>query len=212
MTTFRFLSAALLAICFFLFQGKAQAQNSPDTTHSAVIQFSGLIVDADSLVGVPFSAVVIKSKNRGVYSTYSGYFTIACEPRDTVEFFSLGYKHAYFIIPDTITTATYNHVQALKADTLLLHAAVIYPWPTKEEFKEAFLALNVPDDDLRRAERNLEQQQMALLAQNIGQDGKMAYSTTMRQQVAKNYYAGQYAPNNLLNPIAWSKFIQSLGK
>jgi hypothetical protein len=31
----------------------------------------------------------------------------------------------------------------------------------------------------------------------------------MQQQYTKLYYAGQYPPNNLLNPVAWAKFIKS---
>jgi hypothetical protein len=44
----------------------------------------------------------------------------------------------------------------------------------------------------------------------VNADGQGAYRAAMANQTGKNYYAGQYQPNNLLNPIAWAKFIQSM--
>jgi len=85
---------------------------------------------------------------------------------------------------------------------------VIFPWPTKEQFKDAFLQLRVPDDDLARAERNLDRNQLNILATAMPMDGSMNFRYQMEQQSSRLYYAGQLPPNNLLNPVAWSKFIQ----
>jgi len=43
----------------------------------------------------------------------------------------------------------------------------------------------------------------------MGMDGSMNFKNQMQQQYSKLYYAGQLPPNNLLNPIAWAKFIQA---
>ena len=40
-------------------------------------------------------------------------------------------------------------------------------------------------------------------------DGAMNYKWQMQQYQSKLYYAGQAPPINLLNPIAWSKFIKA---
>jgi len=63
---------------------------------------------------------------------------------------------------------------------------------------------------MERARMNLAQQRMVAAAQNVRVDGQGAYRAQMQQRTDKNYYAGQYQPNNLLNPVAWSKFIQSV--
>jgi hypothetical protein len=59
---------------------------------------------------------------------------------------------------------------------------------------------------------NLAQQRMMAAATVVNADGQGAYQNSMEQRTNKNYYAGQYQPNNLLNPVAWSKFIQSVRK
>ncbi|CAN5158822.1 hypothetical protein BH09BAC5_BH09BAC5_14530 [soil metagenome] len=184
-------------------------QTTIDST-SKIIQFSGIAVDGDSLTPLPFVAVVIRHSERGVYSNVNGYYSIVVEPKDTVDFFALGYHRATYILPDTFTTNSYTHVQALKIDTIMLHEAVIYPWPSKEQFKNAFLTTSIAGDDLERARANLSQSEMIRVAQNVAMDAGMVYSSSMQQQTAKNYYAGQKPPNNLLNPVAWSRFIQSV--
>ena len=40
-------------------------------------------------------------------------------------------------------------------------------------------------------------------------DGDMNFRNYVNQQIAKNYYAGQNPPNNLLNPFAWAQFIKA---
>ena len=87
--------------------------------------------------------------------------------------------------------------------------ARVFPWPTKEQFKEAFLTLHVPDDDLERAEKNLNPYTMSFLAENMPMDGSMNFRNQMQQQSSRLYYSGQLPVNNLLNPIAWAKFIQA---
>lgn len=188
------------------------AQTSADTSTRKVVQFSGMVIDADSLYPIPFVAIVVKGTARGVYSTGSGYYSIVLEERDTLEFYSLGYKTGVYIIPDTFTTSQVNHVQTLKMDTVLLTEMVVYPWPSREQFKNSFLAVEIPDDDMERARMNLAQQRMVAAAQNVSADGQGAYRAQMQNQSNKNYSAGQYQPNNLLNPIAWAKFIQSMRK
>lgn len=187
----------------------AFSQTATDTSRK-VIQFSGMVVDADSLNVLPYVAVVVRHSERGVYSNVNGYYSIVAQEKDTIDFYALGYHRASFILPDTFTTNQYTHVQTLRLDTILLRQAVIYPWPSKEKFKDAFLSANVPTDDLDRARANLAQAEMVQAAQGVAMDAGMAYNNVMRQQVAKNYYAGQAPPNNLLNPVAWSRFLQAL--
>ncbi|MEO5642466.1 MAG: hypothetical protein ABIQ40_19080 [Bacteroidia bacterium] len=199
-----------LLLCLFgVAPSFSVAQTSIDSTKK-IIQFSGIVVDADSLTPLPYVAMVVRHTQRGVYSNLTGYYSMVVQPNDTVDFFALGYHRGTLILPDTFKTNQFTHVQALRIDTIMLREAVIYPWPSKEQFKNAFLTAEIAGDDLERARANLSQAEMVRVAQNVAMDAGMVYSSTMQQQTAKNYYAGQKPPNNLLNPIAWSKFIQSV--
>jgi hypothetical protein len=177
-------------------------------SHS-LIQFSGVVVDADSLKPVPFASIVIRSTNRGTISDYFGYFSFVAQKGDTIDFNSIGFKRSTFVIPDTLTINKYSLIQVLRSDTILLKETVIYPWPTKEQFREAFLQLQIPDDDLERARKNLAQAEMKDKMNGLAMDGSMNFRNKMQQQQSRLYYAGQLPPNNLLNPIAWAKFIQA---
>ncbi len=173
-----------------------------------LVQFSGVIVTADSLQPIPFSSVIIKNTSRGTISDYYGFFSFVAKINDTVEFAALGYKKADFVIPDTLTDNRCSLIQILKPDTVLLKEVVIFPWPTKEQFKEAFIRMRVPDDDLTRAERNLDPDQIGYLAANMPMDGSLNFKNYMSEHQTRLYYAGQLPPMNILDPIKWAKFIQ----
>jgi hypothetical protein len=151
---------------------------------------------------------MIKNSNRGTISDYYGFFSFVAKMRDTIEFAAIGYKRATFVIPDTLSDQRCSMIQILKGDTILLREVVIFPWPTKEQFKDAFLRLRIPDDDLARAGKNLDPEQIAYLSSSLAMDGSMNFRNQMEQHTTRLYYAGQLPPNNLMNPIAWAKFIQ----
>lgn len=174
-----------------------------------LVQFSGVVVTSDSLKPVPFSSIIVKSTKRGTISDYFGFFSFVAQEQDTIEFQALGYKKSTFIIPDSLNDSKYSLIQILTNDTINLKETVIYPWPTKEQFKEAFLNLNIPDDDLDRARKNLARAEMKERFETVGMDGNLNQKYYMQQYNSKLYYAGQLPPNNLLNPIAWAKFIKA---
>ena len=85
----------------------------------------------------------------------------------------------------------------------------VYPWPTKEQFKKAFLALELPEDDIIRADRNMARADVKERMTGMAMDASLNYKYSQQQYQSKLYYAGQLPPNNLLNPIAWAKFIKA---
>ena len=175
-----------------------------------LVQFSGVVVSADSLKPLPYVNIIIRNTWRGTVTDYFGFFSFVARMRDTIEFSCLGFKKSTFIIPDTLQTNRYSLIQMMSGDTILLRETVIYPWPTKEQFKEAFMNLRIPDDDLERARKNLAQTDLQVLYEGMTMDGSMNFRNQMQQQQSRLYYAGgQVPPNNLLNPIAWAKFIEA---
>jgi hypothetical protein len=197
-------------IIFFLsiiIYSSAQAQQNYADRN--LIQFSGVVVSGDSLSPVPFASIIIKHTQRGTMSDFYGFFSFVAQVNDTIEFSSVGYKKAQFIIPDSLTTNRYSLIQMLNSDTILLKETVIYPWPTREQFREAFMNLRIPDDDYERAMKNLNQADMRERMDHMAMDGSMNYKQYMQQYQSRLYYTGQAPPINLFNPIAWSQFIKA---
>jgi hypothetical protein len=205
----RLLAAILLLLGAISVSAQTKTTASTTSDGRALIQFSGVVVERDSLQPIPYTAIMIANTRRGTVSDYYGYFSFVAQVKDTIEFTAVGFKKIKFVIPDTLTTNRYSLIQVMTIDTIFLKETTIYPWPTKEEFKQAFLNLNIPDDDLANAQQNLNKQIMALQMENLPNDGSLSYKASMQQQYSKLYYAGQAPPNNLLNPVAWSKFIQA---
>lgn len=189
--------------CFYCLFAKAQQQSE------GLVQFSGVVVTGDSLRPIPFVSIVIKNSYRGTISDYNGFFSFVAQLNDTIEFAALGYKKSRYTIPDTLNTDRYSLIKMLSRDTILLQETVIYPWPTKDQFKQAFLNLKVPDNDFERAKRNMALSEMRDMMVNMPMDGQMNYKALMLERQNKIYTSGQYQSISLLNPIAWAKFIEA---
>lgn len=195
------LFAALLAL---------STQSVAQKSDSSLIQFSGVVLDADSLIPIPFAAIIIKNSYRGTTSDYYGYFSFVAEVGDTIEFSSIGFRKEVYIIPDTLTTNRYSLIQLMNSDTFLLPEVEVYPWPSKSEFREAFLNLNLNRTDYDRAFANLDKRAMRQAALNMPMaDGSANFKYSQINRNSQLYYAGQYPSWTILNPIAWAKFIDS---
>ncbi|MDP4266826.1 MAG: carboxypeptidase-like regulatory domain-containing protein [Bacteroidota bacterium] len=189
---------------FILFSLQCFSQNEG----KGVIQFSGVVI-TDNLKPVPFTSIMIQKTNRGTISDYYGFFSIVAQEGDVILFSAVGFKQGKYVIPKNLETSHYSLIQILHGDTVRLKETVIYPWPTTEQFKQAFLNLKIPDDDLERAKKNLALEEMKTKMDVYERDGMMNYNNYIYEQSSKLYYAGQYPPNNLLNPLSWAKFIEA---
>jgi hypothetical protein len=197
----------LLSVFLLLFTGLFAQKSKTDTLK--LIQFTGVVLEADSLNPLPFTHITIKHSHIGTITDYYGFFSFVAKENDTIVFSNISYKRAEFIIPDSLPDNRYSVIQLMQKDTFLLKETVIYPWPTREQFKEAFLHADIPDDDLERAKKNLSKEDLIEYAENIEGDPGTSYKYVMNQQYTRMYYAGQYPSISLLNPVAWAKFIQA---
>lgn len=196
-----------LFLCFWLMPGSfcvGQVVSDKD-----LVQFSGITVTADSLNPVPYTKVVVRNSNRGTNTDMFGYFSFVAHKNDTVIFSALGFKPAVFIIPDTITKQRYSLIQVMTSDTLTLTPAFIFPWPTYEDFKQAFINAKIPDDAMEIARKNLSAAKIAMFADQMPMDGQMNYNNYIQNQTSKLYYFGQQQPFNIFNPFAWAQFIKA---
>lgn len=182
---------------------------SAQTTRRNVIQFSGVVVSADSLSPIPYANVTVKNSYYGTISDYYGFFSFVAQAGDTINFSSVGYQKAQYIIPEDLAESRYSVIQVMNRDTIELATTVIYAWPSREQIYEYFLTAPVPDDDLERARKNLEQETLVNMAMKMPMDASMNYKNTMNQYNTRLYQAGQIPMNNLMNPIAWAKFVEA---
>ncbi len=173
------------------------------------IQLSGVVVDDDSLRGIPFVSVLVKGTKRGTVTDFYGFFSVVVQPGDELQFFSINHKNAVYKIEDTLSIKHYFVIQRLLKDTILLSNVDVYPWPSKEEFEKAFLSLDLTETDYDRAAKNLDRNEMSYAERNLKLDPQANYRMAMQQYLTKVYTAVQYPVNNLLNPIAWAQFIDA---
>jgi hypothetical protein len=185
------------------------ANESTDKPGRQVVQLSGLIVTGDSLKPVSFATIWVKNTRRGTVSDYYGFFNIAVRELDTLRFSSVGYDEVIYIVPDTLTSIRYSVIQVMTQDTIILPETVIYPWPSREQFKRAFLMIDIPEDDYERAMKNLARAEMKERMENMGMDGGGNFRNYMNQQNQQLYYAGQIPPMRIFDPLAWAEFFKA---
>lgn len=202
-----------LLLLLILIDATAFAQEKktkvPEKKGPSLIQFSGVVVEGNDLRQVPYTSIIVKNTHRGTISDFYGYFSFVAKVNDTIEFSAIGFSPAQYIIPDTLTSNVYSLIQVLLKDTVYLRLTEVFPWPSKEQFKQAFLNLDLPEDDLARASKNMDRSDMKDQMVGMAMDASLNYKYSSQQYQSKLYYAGQYPPNNLLNPIAWAKFIKA---
>jgi hypothetical protein len=209
MNKFREISLLLLLLIIAVSLKAQDNVKDPSEYTRDLVQFTGVVVTGDSLKPIPFTNIVDQNTGHGTISDYFGYFSFVARKGDSILFSSMGFKKSIFIIPDTITNNRYTMFQVMNSDTIYLSETVIYPWPTKEQFKDAFLNMQIPDDDLVIARKNLEKSEMAARADAMPMNSSMNYRYYVDQRIDKLYYAGQTQPITILNPFAWAQFFKA---
>lgn len=193
----------------------AYAQNSvgkePNGLPEKYLQISGVVLD-DSLQPLPFVSIMLKGTRHGTVSDYYGFFTIVARPADELQFFSVNHKAKTYDLSDTLTGKHYSIIQILTKDTVQLPQVNVFPWPSKEQFKRAILNLDLSDTDIERAYKNMNNDDVRASIRGGQMDAASNYRVRMEQQYTRLYQAGQYPSVNLLNPVAWAKFIDAWRK
>ena len=174
-----------------------------------LVQFSGVVVTGDSLEPVPFASILTKGSYRGTISDVYGYFSFVAQAGDTVEFAAVGFKRGNYMIPDSLTENKYSMIHVLMPDTVMLRPLDVYPWPSKEQFRDAFLALNVSDDEYQRVLKHLNSAEAIQRMENLPPDAGLAAHYQASIDNTRIYNQGMAPSINLFNPIAWAQFVQA---
>lgn len=180
-----------------------------EQVQDSVVQLYGVVMTADSLRALPAVSVVIKGTNRGTMTNDDGVFSIVVLKNDEVEFTSVGFKPKLIKIPSKLESNQYSVVQLLVTDTAYLPATILKPRPTRAQFERDFVNTRFPDDKYEIARQNNDAAKRRILMSSLPADGREASNYQLRQSANKMYYTGQTPPMNILNPFAWSEFIQA---
>ncbi len=198
---------SLFLILFFCTLTTVFAQNKRD---SGLIQFSGILLSADSIFPIPFANISVVNKPYGTYSNLEGYFSFVARKGDSIAFSHVEFKTSYFKIPDTLKDYKYSIVKLLTQDTFYLPGVVVMPMPNRSTFDYEFANRSLANDDLARANFNLELQALKERASTMQGDASEAYKALMyKQMMQTNYAAGQIPTIGLMNPFAWAQFFEA---
>ncbi len=178
-------------------------------TKDSVVQLYGVVMTADSLMGLPSVSIVVKDQNRGTISNTQGVFSIVVMKGDDVEFSSVGYKSKLVHIPKDLKGNQYSIIQLMVSDTTYLPITIIKQHPRREQFERDFVNIKISDDAITIARKNTDEAKRRVLIASLPFDGREAVNNALRQNAAKYYSAGQTPPMNIFNPFAWAEFINA---
>lgn len=160
------------------------------------------------MYGVPDIAVFVKRTGRGILTNHVGYFSLPVLSGDTVSIKGMGFMERKIIVPDTALDMSV--FIKLESDTFMLPEVLLWPFPTYESFKEAFLAYEPASPHEDYAKKNLDQKTLRMIMYNTDATASMNYKYSIYQQANKQQYRYQVPTLTLLNPFAWARFIKDV--
>jgi CarboxypepD_reg-like domain len=194
-----------LFIAFYAISSSVFAQGE-----KKFVTFSGFVIDGSTDEPLPGAYVINDRAGRGVFTNSRGYFIIDVFPGDSLLFSYLGFKKQFHIIPRNMGL-TYSAVVELSIDAKMLKEVTVYPFRTEEEFKTAFLNMDLPNSAEREAiERNYNLENIKRLAANQALSAGAGYRYAMDQQLMHLQNQRQVTVNPLTNPFAIMNFIKSV--
>lgn len=194
----------LVVLLLFTSYASLQAQGQ-----RKVITFSGLVVQGDSAYGVPGANVYVLKAGRGTSTDYRGFFSMPTLEGDTVTISAVGFQKQTVIIPRVIDMS-YHVVVNLKESTTMLAGVEVLPFSNEEQFKEAFIALQLPSKEIEHIEKNLNPRQLSNMAMAMPMDGSLNYKFYLNQQASQMGNRNFATTIPLLNPFAWIELIKSI--
>jgi hypothetical protein len=191
-----------------LFINCAYSQNSQTLKQGDLVQLTGRLLN-ELLQPLPYSHILVLNNYRGTITDREGKFSFVAQVYDSVMFSSLGYKRKILVVPDTLKTPFLTFDMVLDQDTLMIGEVEIYPWKSYEEFKQAFLNLKLPDDDMDRARKNI-----ALIKTQIILDetpnSRQNFQQILDEQYHQTFNQGTYPTYQIFNAFAWAEFFKAL--
>jgi len=121
------------------------------------VLFQGRVVASSNAEFLPLAYVFNPQAGRGALSDNFGQVDMYVFPGDSLVISYIGYKKKYYIVPRD-TELVHQVIIPMEEMTTMLREVKVFPHSSEEEFKQAFLAMQLRDAQQRdNARNNLEQ-------------------------------------------------------
>jgi hypothetical protein len=199
------LTMALLWVAFLPQVGHAQ-----DKEELHIVQVSGLVMNADSTQTIPGVHVFNKRSGRGDITDYKGWISKAFLAGDVLIISAIGFVNREVVVPDDVGDR-WTAIFAMEEDAIDLGEVEVNPFPSEELFKEAILAMNLNQDQQNVINSFAPEVIQELIRSTpLNASPSANYRFMQNQQFVNLQNSAGPRANPLLNPFAWSQFINSL--
>jgi hypothetical protein len=195
----------LLAFCLVSLTAFSQGQDK-------TVLFQGRVVASSNSEFLPLAYIFNPQAGRGALSDNFGQVDMYVFPGDSLVISYIGYKKKYYIVPRD-TELVHQVIIPMEEMTTMLREVKVFPHSSEEEFKQAFLAMQLRDAQQRdNARNNLEQSKLNVFALQAGMGASSNFRNfsdmMISSQANKSFFNSPMLA--LTNPFAWISFIKSV--
>lgn len=175
-----------------------------------VVQFTGIVTQGDSLFGVDGAAVYVPKVARGTITNQYGYFSLPVLAGDSVIVRALGFRTRLIVIPREYQKEGYSAIVRMEEDATMLPEVRVFPYTTEKLFKEAFLALKLPERALTAPEKTLNEETLRRIYQSMPSSAAANARQTFALEQSAIQRRTMLPSLPLLDPFAWARFIKDV--
>ena len=177
-----------------------------------LVQVTGEVLDAENQQPIVFANVHLKHHKRAMLTNNKGMFVLVGRLNEEIVISSVGYQNCTYKISakSDINNHHLHVVLHMKRDTIELPETTVYGFPTYEEMKHIFLTMESPTQQQENEAKMFDAKMMQQKWDNLPASPSMTYRRQVQETIDKAYYAGQYRPISLLNPMAWVQFFKMI--
>ena len=176
------------------------------------VLFQGRVVASSNSEFLPLAYIFNPQAGRGALSDNFGQVDMYVFPGDSLVISYIGYKKKYYIVPRD-TELVHQVIIPMEEMTTMLRDVKVFPHSSEEEFKQAFLSMELRNKKERdNARDNLEQSKLNAFAMQAGMGASSNFRNfsdmMISSQANKSFFNSPMLA--LTNPFAWISFIKSV--
>jgi hypothetical protein len=203
----RYTVLVFLVLAFCLLSLSAYSQGQDKT-----VLFQGRVIASSNAEFLPLAYIFNPQAGRGALTDNFGQVDMYVFPGDSLVISYIGYKKKYYIVPRD-TELVHQVIIPMDEMTTMLREVKVFPHSSEEEFKQAFLAMELRDARQRdNARNNLEQSKLNVFALQAGMGASSNFRNfsdmMISSQANKSFFNSPMLA--LTNPFAWISFIKSV--
>jgi hypothetical protein len=117
-----------------------------------IIQIRGLITNTQNDL-LSYAFIYDQLAKKGYLANDKGEFNIFVERGSELTFSHIGHKKAGYTIPLIGNSEIFFLRIKLSSDTVFLKEITIFPWKTYQQFIQAFINTQIPNDDITKPKK-----------------------------------------------------------